>query len=472
MGLRRLFLGIIILFALFLYLPSLRGFFYADDWYHLSLVQINSFHDFINFFSFKPTAQSATFYRPLSTQVFFFILYSLVGLNAFWYYFFVLSVFCFSLLVLYKVAFELTKRSRIALISVLMYSASVTNFNRIYFLSAFQEILLVTTILLSLYFYIKPMKQLRIILSLSFFILALASKETAVIFPVILVVYELIKHRKIPKVIVLYYLILAPYVFFRFIHFGIATGDSYIWDFSPLKAANTFIWYCLWTIGAPEGLINFASKWLMVIPSFYSEYPKWSKIILTSLYASVSGLALLTIVNWRKVNSRNIFFIIIFIAFLFPVLFLPWHKFSLELGLPLVGFVLFIASLTSHKKLFAFGVTVYLVTNIISNAFMLMNFKFHYINGRSEISRRVFEYFSTKYPVFPEKAYFEFENEGRNLGPIMGYSRQIAFAVSNDNLFKVLYRDQNAKVYFEDDREDPPAGKMKIPLPSTLFLEK
>jgi len=57
--------------AAVLYSKMFNQFFYADDWFHLQIVQINSVEEFASFFSFSESGQQASFYRPLPTQFFF-----------------------------------------------------------------------------------------------------------------------------------------------------------------------------------------------------------------------------------------------------------------------------------------------------------------------------------------------------------------------------------------------------------------
>lgn len=134
----------IIAVSLLLFLPSIFNFFSSDDWFHLRLVQIYSLREFANFFSFTPTAQSAAFYRPLSTQVFFYIFYHLFGLNPIPYHLFVLACFGYSLYLVYTFSvllFSSDQRQKTSdlrpLLVTLFYAFSVTNFSRIYFLSIF-----------------------------------------------------------------------------------------------------------------------------------------------------------------------------------------------------------------------------------------------------------------------------------------------------------------------------------------------
>jgi len=238
----------------------LGSFFSGDDWFHLRVSNVDSWQEFLNFFSFVSNPQSISFYRPLSTQVFFWVFYKLFGLNPVPYYLAVFATFGFSLRLVYRVALEIGKIGQIgmireiekfALLVVFFYGFSVTNFTKLYFLSTFQELLMVVFVLLAVLSYLNR----RILVSVVMFILALMSKETAVVLPFLLVLIEVIRIRQIGRIREMerieeiwinnwkrwlpFWVVVLGYLYLRLLVFSVPDGDSYIWDFSVIKAANT-----------------------------------------------------------------------------------------------------------------------------------------------------------------------------------------------------------------------------------------
>ncbi len=462
---------IIIAFSLFLFSPALTNFFSGDDWFHLNISQISSFKEFLNFFSFSPTPQSAAFYRPLSTQVFFFAFRSLFDLNSLPYFLFVLAVFGFSLYLVYLLAQKVLKNKTQAILALFFYSISVTNFTKIYFLSAFQEIVMVVFILLSILSYLKKPSTKNTLISLLFFILALASKETAVVLPFILLILDWSRGRINSKRILPFIIILLPYLYFRFSYFGTAVGESYIWDFSPKRAINTLFWYTLWSFGAPELLVDYVSSGFRILPRLYTDFPFWSSAILLTIALTLLSFLIVFIKNIKVIDKKFLFAFGVFALGLLPVVFLPWHKFTLELTFPMVGFSLMLARLSLgrvNKLPVIVFILLFFTLNITTN---ILTYKNHYSVNRAKLARRIYSYFKSTYPEYPQGKYFEFINDTEAYPETWGSSKQIAHAASGSNLFKVLYKDKSIEVYYQDYEAERPKDKERISLSSGRFLE-
>jgi len=460
----------IIFFSLLIFSPALFNFFSSDDWFHLQITQIGSFRDFLGFFSFSPNQYSAAFYRPLSTQVFFFVFQKLFGLNSWPYYIFVFLFFGYSLWLVYYLAKAILKNEKKSLLALFFYAFSVTHFTRLYFLSAFQEILMTVFVLLAILSYLKKPSWKTNLLTALFFVLALLSKETAIILPLILVLTDRFKGCFRLKRLTPFILIILPYLYLRFFHFGQIGGDSYLWSFSLKKLFNTFFWYGLWSFGAPELLVDYVSGGLKILPRFFSDFPFWSKIILSLVGFTLFSFAALFISHIKKINFKNIWFSLgIFIIALLPVLFLPWHKFTLELTLPMVGFSFLLAEICLIKRswLTTIFISLFIILNLSMN---YLTYQRHYSVSRSQIARKVYQYFIYNYPQYPKDRYFEFINNQEVGNKIWGVSKQVAFTVGNDNFFQVLYHDKKIKVFYEDLIEERPRDRQAININSTIFL--
>ncbi|MBU1200450.1 hypothetical protein KJ953_02840 [Patescibacteria group bacterium] len=449
------------------FLPSLFTFFSGDDWSHLRLSQISSFSEFFNFFSFSNNAQTASFYRPLSTQVFFFIFQTIFGLNSFFYHIFVMAGFFYSLYLLHSLCLILFKNKLVANVSLIIYAVSATNFTRLYFLSAFQEILMVIFILSSLiYFATKKYQR-----SLIFFILALMSKETAIVLPAILLAYSILFNKKINiKKHLWFWIISAVYLCFRFFIFKLPVGDSYIFSFSPKSILNTLFWYVTWSFGTPELLVDYISSGLKPIPRLFTDYPTWSYIMLTGTVTLVSYTGYIFAKTLRSLNKKHLFSALLFLVSISPLLLLPWHKFTLELGLPLVGFSMFVSLLlVAHKKDLKTFLVLFIIFNLLTN---YLTYTRHYSVGRSKISTQISEFLKNNYPTYPEDSYFEFINDTQDYGATWGSSKQISHTISSSDMFKVFYNNHTIQVFFEDDTEaERPTDKKQIKISTKQFFK-
>lgn len=446
------------------------NFFSADDWFHLRITQIDSLQQFLNFFSFSQTPQSASFFRPLSTQVFFFAFQNLFGLNSAAFYLFGLILFAYILYLIKKFSKSFLP-SKVDFLPSIIYGLSVSNYTRVYFVSAFQELFLVAFSLLTLiYLRTKPK------LSLIFFVLALLSKETAIILPALIILLNVKDKKSLVSTIYdlrFTIMISVVYLYFRFFYFGIVAGDSYLWDFSPVKATNTLMWYVLWSVGAPELLVDYIGSGLRPIPRFFVDYPNWWAIIVLPLLTIITSCFFSLLKNFKKTNSYFWIFILFFIISISPVLFLPSHKFALELGLPLVGFAISLALLlqkSNHIFYFVF-LSLFCFYNLSMN---YLTYTRHYSVSRGQISRNVYRYFDENYPTPPENQYFEFVNDAQDYGKIWGQSKQISQSLSNSDFFKVLYRNPSYIVYYQDIPEEKPKNPefKQISLSTKHFLNQ
>jgi len=438
---------VILPLILILFTPSLFNFFSADDWFHLRLGQIGDISEFLNFFSFSVTAQSASFYRPLSTQAFFFAFHSLFGLNAFFYYLFGLLLFVLILFQLKNLVSSLFPKIS-PITTIVIYGFSVTNFTRLYFLSAYQELFLSLFALLALNAHLRSQGKKTLL----FFILALLSKETAVVIPGLILLIDLYQGKlKLSRHLPLF-LFTAIYLYLRLFHFGLAEGDTYIWDFSPKMALNTLMWYTLWSFGAPELLVDYIGGGLRPIPRFYTDYPFFSYFILFFLLVLLTSFAFLIFRSLKKNLRQYLFTGLFFVVPLLPVLFLPHHKFTLELGLPLVGFSLLFALVadSAKGKWGTLLLGLFLILNLSMNH---LTYTRHYSVNRSRLSHRLYDYLTTQYPQYPsDPLYF---TDPENAGRFEDFAKQLSLATSRADMFKVIYNDPNLVVYFDGINQPP-----------------
>lgn len=460
-------LFVVILLSCLLFSPSLLNFFSSDDWFHLRISQIDSTGEFLNFFSFLPNSQSASFYRPLSTQVFFFGFQKIFGLNPIPYHVFVLLIFAFSLYLVYLFTRQLVRKDTMALFATLIYGISVTNFTRLYFLSAFQEIVMVVFVLLALISYLRPKTPLFI--PVIFFIFSLLSKETAIVLPLLIIMVDWYEKRLNIKRILPFILISLAYLLLRLLVFQTVVGDSYIWDFSPFRALNTLFWYSLWLLGAPEFLVDYIGSGLRPIPTYLTNFGIWAYLI--PVLIAVTALPLLfLLIKQLTAKTRSLVFVGLFILIsLLPVLFLPWHKFTLELSLPLVGFAILttiaVGKFSKSAKAFLWA---FIVLNLSMN---YLTYVHHYSVNRAHISRAVYSYFQSHHPQAPTVGVIMFINDTVAINKNWGSSRQISNAISGSELFRVLYRDPYYQVFYEDHDPSLPPSVPIIQISTKMFID-
>lgn len=168
--------------------------FFQDDWYHLYQIFNKNFWQIALYFNLWQNGNFDlnNFYRPLSTKLFYFLIYQLAGLKPFFFYLSAWVLFALNALVFYILSKEILKEKKQALLVFFFYFFSLGHFTYFSYITALDNLLYSVFLFLSIYSWIKNKK----ILSYFAFILSLMSRESAVILPFFIFAYLLIIKRK------------------------------------------------------------------------------------------------------------------------------------------------------------------------------------------------------------------------------------------------------------------------------------
>jgi hypothetical protein len=164
-------------------------FFAQDDFYFLSRASQNRVEGFSAML--KPFGP---FYRPLSTSLYFAAMLKLFGLSPLPYHMINLILFCANVLAVYCVGAIIFRDRAKGFVTALFYLTRGIHFETVSWVSGIQDSLMTLFTALSMiaYFACSQRAGRHLFLSMVFFLLALLSKETALVFPLILVAYEVI----------------------------------------------------------------------------------------------------------------------------------------------------------------------------------------------------------------------------------------------------------------------------------------
>jgi hypothetical protein len=393
------------LLTILLFFRSLTSFYTHDDFFLLKISNAKSFSDFIGFFNLIQSPEGLGMYRPLAMQSFY-LLARLFDLNPLPLHIISFLTLFGIIYLVYLITTKLTNNVPLSLFTAFLYAVSSSHFSHLYFLGVYQELAVALFILLSVYFFAKYLDGglKEYVLSFLFFILALLSKETAVITPVLFVLVCLYRKvlgskqnwDKLPKAVLPMIFLLGGYLYLRFNYYGFPQGDSYVIDISP-RILNTLFWYGMWSFNMPEMLVDFIG------PGFdinIAPLLTWKTYILISLISFVlivilAGISKLIILKRDKKLIQHVLFgILWFVITLTPVVIYPWHKFSYYLTLPLFGVVFVLASvcILSKNKIITSLVVFFWIIGSVSNLILLQ--KTHWIIRGSQISENVYQYFS------------------------------------------------------------------------------
>jgi hypothetical protein len=463
-------LFLIFLLSFIIFLPSLFTFYTHDDFFLLKISNAESLGEFVNFFNFTKGPEGLGMYRPLTTQVFYFLGNSVFNLNPLPLHIISFIAFFLIIYLVYRLVKILTGSEGVASISAFLYAVSATHFGHLYYLATFQELGLAVFFLLSVLFFIefiskKGIKYLT--LSLIAFVLSLLSKETAIVIPGILVlVYGFFKKKgkKICKPksffisLIPFLIILAGYLYFHFFVYGLAQGESYIWDFSP-RVINTLFWYGLWSLNLPEMLVDFVGPGLKFNPNLFKF---WSADIIPilAIFVVVVALLLFLVLKVKKdLKDRGgcllIFGFLWFLITLLPVVFLPLHKFTFYLTLPLFGVVLIISYLLEEARVGRlFKLSFLSLWLIISLLTLRLTISTHWITQGSSVARNTLIYFSQLEQISEEKEFVEFYDTQDDSDLPWSPSNLVKVVLSQNNFFEVFFKER-----FELLGEEIPAGE-------------
>jgi len=199
-------LFLIIILGFVVYANSLSGKFIWDDYVYVKdNTHIKSWSYITNIFTenvgrgYAEATDASNFYRPLQMLTYM-VDYSLWGLNVFGYHLTNILLHILVGLCLYWLVVNIFESRPLALITALLYIAHPVHVEAVTSIAGRADSLSALFILLSLIFYIKIPPYLKAspyILTLLFFLCALLSKESAAVFPLVLLLYHYTFKKKI-----------------------------------------------------------------------------------------------------------------------------------------------------------------------------------------------------------------------------------------------------------------------------------
>lgn len=446
---------IALIISFLMFFPSLSSFFTHDDFYFLKISKIENFSQFLGFFDPVHDSQHIGVYRPLPLRVYYFWGTSIFNLNPLGLRVISFMTFLLDILLVGYLAKILTKSDKVAAISTFLYAVSVTHFGQLYYIGAYQELLITLLALLSVIFFAKS----KILPSFLFFIVALTCKETAVVIPGLLAAVYVFQNLETKKKLSLknlllcltpYILMVILYLCLHFFYFGTIEGDSYIWDFSPTRAVNTTLWYLLWSFNLPEMLVDFVGPGIQINPNLMRY---WSpQIIPIFILFGVQTLVLCYAFFKSKIRDSKfliLFCVFWFLATILPVVFLPLHKFTYYLTLPLVGVVLLLSYIIQNSRFKIFFCLVWLLLSIFS---LKLTVSTNWITQGVKISEMVFEYFKENQSEMEGKTIVFVDTKEDETLP-WSPTETVKTVISGKNFFDLFFPNLSNKISYGGDGE-------------------
>lgn len=266
------------------------------------------------------------YYRPIVTLTYW-MNYQLVGTSPAFYHIFNVAVHAFNGILLFYIVKLLTKRKFLALFIALIFITHPIHISSVAWVSGRTDLLALMFLLLSYFSYVKE-RLLEVrgnykwsLLAAISYLLALLSKESAILFPLVILASDLIIFRlnhksKEKKEVFLPYLMIVITLFLYFILRASALGKS----FPERILREAFSWQAFCHI--PSVFVYYIKS--MFIPFTFYLHPNW--IITTSLWetaALVNGILFISLIGsffiFRKASIRM--GVLIFVLSILPVVY-------------------------------------------------------------------------------------------------------------------------------------------------------
>jgi|GEM_PF-6072629 len=286
---------LIVLASVLVYHPALLAFFGSDDfiWLWFSADASSLGHALTNDLALSKLR--------LTINAYFYLLYHIFHLKAFWYHLANLGLHALNSVLFYRILLRLTADFRLALISALLLATHFALEESLSWVSAVSSVLVSGFGLTSLWLLLKSEENgSRLGLGLSYisFVLALLTKEEAVAFPLIMFIIVKVTRRDRPltyslNLLAVALILSAAYVTLRIILAKLESASSVI-QFNHVEAISK-LFYLVVNLLLPV-------KWLQ--DSFPSFWQKITELHHTGLISPFALVALILVVLISKLHRK------------------------------------------------------------------------------------------------------------------------------------------------------------------------
>ncbi len=373
---------VLLFFTLVFYGGSLKFGFSQDDFFFLTISQATSLRDVLLFFS--PWHQAGfPFFRPLGTQLYYFVFTGIFDNPQIYMHIFMILVHSFNAYLVVRLLDKIIPR-RNNLIWGILYASSSLHFLSLYYIAATQQLISTFFSLASILAYANKKPILPAIL----FFLALLSKETALVVPGIIFLFNFLCGSSPPRLktilrsLALYALVVAIYLALR-LSADLVIQDEYKFIFGP-SVLSTLRWYILFTAGVPEILLSYgASAGSLHTAKFLSDHG------VTGFFSLIPGLIALIIIagstlsslrksylSWRDLIILSLWWVLGILL----VIFLPQHRYPHYLDISLVA-LLILSAKALERSAARFVVAILLLTNSLFG--IALSEATHWTTGRA-----------------------------------------------------------------------------------------
>lgn len=383
-----LFLVFCVSFAIFR--ASLTVYFVQDDFWLLDISRASNITGFVNMFLPLP---DAVWYRPLSSQVFFYISRKFFGLNPVYYHAVVMLSHFVVTYLLFKTVYKISGSKLIARVSAVIYGLHQIHVIALSWLAAYSFVLGPLFVILTLYYYISR----RFLASWLAFLAGLLATEVGIVGILIVGAYDFIVTQNLRSRRLIPYILTVIFVLWlRLFAFPTQThNDLYSFTLSP-GIFETLKFY----------MFRFAG-----VPLFFDELPQWQK---NSVIAGIIALIVCLAIGFKHLQvyqterKKFIFFSVFMMFAILPFLLLRQHIAPYYLSFALLGGAVSAGYLTEscvkrlgHSWLILGGLTgVFIYVQIIG---IKSTYLTHWLFSREQLARKLINEERLVHPVGTEE---------------------------------------------------------------------
>jgi len=245
------------------------------------------------------------------------------------------------------------------------------------------------------------------------------SKETAIFFPALLLIFEALVYldknksfRNLKNKIIqekrywLGFVFLAfAYALLRLLSFSQSPGEEYQLSLTPKTFFSSLRWYLIWLVGAPETIINYAQRGIDFSVANFIDSAGISVYFFGGLFLAEATVLCLILINLgRKKKGRRQVALFLFLGLtamiisLALVIFMPYHRFAHYLDLAIFLFLVVLGLLVKREKKKVLTLVFVLAFLFLANAFFCVRIdeKLHWAPARSKIAAEYQEFFKNE----------------------------------------------------------------------------
>ncbi len=435
--------------AFLFYFPSLKYYFFQDDFYELLISKVTNIYEFINLFAFLENRSS---YRPIGLQLYFFLNQTFFGLNPIFYRLVTFILFIGSYFLIIKCVAKMLDNKQAGFLAAFFWVTSSIHFLSLSWIAAAWIIIGTFFFFLALYLFLVFLdknKWIYYFLSILFFLICVGSFEFFIAWPVVVFCYLLIFHKlKFKKSLILaspYIVVVFFYALARLALASLPQINEYKMELNTETAKNIF-WYLLWSFNIPEELKKqVVNNLLGFNNTFMSEF---GHIVYKSFSSALFILAVAVISLFKtKLNQGEKFKKVIiyssiwFIASVSPVIIFPNHSFAMYLALPSIGVYMLIAYMLASSKLRYVVLSVMIVWLFSSASTLTFYRQIFWVTESQSFAKKFAQEIKEQYPSLPKSAviFYPLQDERHKQ------------AILNGNAAKILYNDPTVTLFFNED---------------------